>query len=201
LHASVPSTDASNERGGGRRGGKRRRCAAAATGWAAVLEREQRRRAAGIGTGAASSGLSVNPTTFTDVPGGSVGWTFSNIDYLPQSGSALVTINPVAATISVTGYSGNYTASPPRRRQQFGDGVSAARPSAACRSIRWRLAGPLGRAPGLSAMLPREPVFIGRIPSFIEWPISVNIVVRLNFSKFAQRFQRADNHAPPGERE
>ena len=55
--------------------------------------------------------LHVDPTTYTDVPGGLVHWTFDgNTNYNSASGNASVTITKVDATINVTGYSGPYTA-------------------------------------------------------------------------------------------
>src|SRR5205814_5678773 len=55
--------------------------------------------------------LHVATTTYTDVPGGSVHWTFDgNTNYNSGSGNATVTITKVDATIDVTGYSGPYTA-------------------------------------------------------------------------------------------
>jgi hypothetical protein len=41
-----------------------------------------------------------------------VHWTFSNTNYNPQSGDASVTITPINATCTVTGYSGPYTGTP-----------------------------------------------------------------------------------------
>jgi hypothetical protein len=53
----------------------------------------------------------VATTTFTDVPGGSVHWTFDgDTNYNSTSGDVQVTITKVDATIAVTGYNGPYTA-------------------------------------------------------------------------------------------
>ncbi|HLO06959.1 MAG TPA: kelch repeat-containing protein, partial [Terriglobales bacterium] len=55
--------------------------------------------------------LHVAATTYTDVPGGLVHWTFDgNTNYNSASGDATVTITKIDATIAVTGYSGPYTA-------------------------------------------------------------------------------------------
>ncbi|MFI5380620.1 MAG: beta strand repeat-containing protein, partial [Tepidisphaerales bacterium] len=62
------------------------------------------------GVGGSLAGLSVDPTTYTDVPGGLVHWSFSNSNYLPQSGDAPVTITPATATVTVNDYSGTYDA-------------------------------------------------------------------------------------------
>src|SRR6185369_10700758 len=57
--------------------------------------------------------LHVATTTYTDVPGGLVHWSFDgNTNYNPGSGDAQVTITKVDATVSVNGYSGPYTATP-----------------------------------------------------------------------------------------
>ena len=58
------------------------------------------------------TGLSIDPTTYTDVPGGSVHWTFTNANYNDDSGDATVTINKADATVTVNGYTGVYDAAP-----------------------------------------------------------------------------------------
>jgi hypothetical protein len=60
-----------------------------------------------------SSLLHVDSTTYTDVPGGNVSWTFDgNTDYKPASGNATVTITQADAVITVTGFSGVYDGDP-----------------------------------------------------------------------------------------
>jgi hypothetical protein len=60
-----------------------------------------------------SSLLHIATTTYTDVPGGSVHWTFDgNTNYNPASGDATVTINKADAIITVTGFSGTYDGNP-----------------------------------------------------------------------------------------
>src|SRR5204862_463250 len=55
--------------------------------------------------------LHVAPTTYTNVPGGAVHWTFDgDTNYNSAFGDATVTITKIDATIVVTGYSGPYTA-------------------------------------------------------------------------------------------
>jgi len=55
--------------------------------------------------------LHVATTTYTNVPGGSVHWTFDgDTNYNSAFGDATVTITKIDATIVVTGYSGPYTA-------------------------------------------------------------------------------------------
>jgi len=49
-------------------------------------------------------GLSIDPTTYTNVPGGLVHWTFTNQNYADQSGDANVAITKANATINVTPY-------------------------------------------------------------------------------------------------
>ena len=53
--------------------------------------------------------LSVDSASFTDVPGGSVAWTFAgNNDYNPTCGTVPIVITPADASITVTGYTGVY---------------------------------------------------------------------------------------------
>src|SRR6476646_2127668 len=67
--------------------------------------------ATGLGGASLNSLLHVDSTTYTDVPGGLVHWTFDgNTNYNSAFGDATVTITKIDATISVTGYSGPYTA-------------------------------------------------------------------------------------------
>src|SRR5215213_5305347 len=54
------------------------------------------------------SGLAIDPTTYTNVPGGSIHWTFTNTNYGDQNGDATVTITKATAVITVTGFSGAY---------------------------------------------------------------------------------------------
>ena len=65
----------------------------------------------GIG-GETLSGLVIDPTTYTNVPGGLVHWTFTNDNYKDQSGNATVTITKADATVSVVGFSGVYDGDP-----------------------------------------------------------------------------------------
>jgi hypothetical protein len=69
--------------------------------------------ASGTATGLAAvdlgSLLHVASTTHTNVPGGSVAWTFDgDVNYFASSGNAAVTINKANAVIAVTPYSVNY---------------------------------------------------------------------------------------------
>ena len=48
----------------------------------------------------ALSGLVIDPTTYTNVPGGSIPWTFTNANYADQNGNATVTINKANQTIT-----------------------------------------------------------------------------------------------------
>ena len=59
-------------------------------------------------TNEALSGLVIDPATFTNVPGGSIPWTFTNANYGDQSGVATVTITKATAVVSVVGFSGVY---------------------------------------------------------------------------------------------
>src|SRR4029079_16149440 len=69
--------------------------------------------ATGLGGADLNSLLHVAATTYTDVPGGPVSWTFDgNTNYNSASGSVDVKISKVNATISVTAYDGPYTATP-----------------------------------------------------------------------------------------
>ena len=68
----------------------------------------------GSATGVASADLSASvtiaPTTYTDYPGGPVAWSFTNNNYVSQSGSVNIDIAKADATVTVTGYSGIYDA-------------------------------------------------------------------------------------------
>jgi len=66
--------------------------------------------ATGVGGANLNSLLHVASTTYTDVPGGPVTWTFDgDTNYNSASGSIDVKIAKVDATISINGYSGAYT--------------------------------------------------------------------------------------------
>jgi len=58
------------------------------------------------------AGLSIAPTTYTNVPGGLVHWTFTNNNYMDQSGDAIVTITTAFAYDGfyspIAGYGGAY---------------------------------------------------------------------------------------------
>jgi hypothetical protein len=54
------------------------------------------------------TGLSIASTTYINVPGGLVHWTFTNNNYVDQSGDATVTINKADATINVVGFTDVY---------------------------------------------------------------------------------------------
>src|SRR5205823_4743142 len=58
------------------------------------------------------TGLSIAPTTYTNVPGGLIHWTFTNENYADQNGDATVTITKATATIVVNSYSVTYDGSP-----------------------------------------------------------------------------------------
>ncbi len=64
--------------------------------------------ATGVG-GAALSGL-VLGDSFTNVPGGTASWTFTDAtgNYNNASGTAAIVITKADATVSVTGYTGVY---------------------------------------------------------------------------------------------
>ena len=59
--------------------------------------------------GATIAGLSLEGTTYTNAPGGLVGWTFSNPDYASQTGNATVTIDQAGSTVTVTPASSSVT--------------------------------------------------------------------------------------------
>jgi PKD repeat protein len=63
----------------------------------------------GVG-GAEVSGLDLGDT-FTDVPGGTAHWTFSNANYNAQSGDVDIVIGKADATCDITGWSGPYDGS------------------------------------------------------------------------------------------
>src|SRR4030095_12754261 len=66
--------------------------------------------ARGMGAADLTAGLNLG-ATFTDVPGGTVHWTFSGgTNYTDQSGDAAIVINKAAATVTVNGYTGVYDA-------------------------------------------------------------------------------------------
>jgi hypothetical protein len=66
-------------------------------------------------TGVLGEDLSASVTlgsTFTDVPGGTANWTFSNLNYYNPGGSVPITINPATATCAISGYTGIYDGAP-----------------------------------------------------------------------------------------
>jgi hypothetical protein len=68
--------------------------------------------ATGVGGVDLSAGLSLG-ATFTDVPGGTVHWTFAGgINYNDQSGDSAVVINKANASVTVNGFTGIYDALP-----------------------------------------------------------------------------------------
>src|SRR5205085_10532469 len=54
------------------------------------------------------TGLVIANTTYTNVPGGLIHWTFTKQNYAEQKGDATVTISKATAIITVTGFSGVY---------------------------------------------------------------------------------------------
>ncbi|MFC4815810.1 hypothetical protein, partial [Flavobacterium sp. GCM10023249] len=64
--------------------------------------------ATGVG-GVALTGLDLG-ASFTDVPGGTAHWTFSNPNYEDESGDVSIMINKADANITVNGYTGIYDA-------------------------------------------------------------------------------------------
>ena len=64
--------------------------------------------ATGVG-GVALTGLDLG-ASFTDVPGGTAHWTFSNPNYEDESGDVSIVINKADANITVNGYTGVYDA-------------------------------------------------------------------------------------------
>jgi hypothetical protein len=68
--------------------------------------------ATGVNNVDLSAGLDLG-LSFTDVPGGTVNWTFDGgINYNDQSGSVAIVINKADAVVTVSGYSGTYDAQP-----------------------------------------------------------------------------------------
>ncbi|WP_281225854.1 T9SS type A sorting domain-containing protein [Flavobacterium aquiphilum] len=66
--------------------------------------------ATGVADADLSSSVTIAPTTYTNYPGGTVGWSFANNNYAPQSGTVDITINKANAVVTVTGYTGVYDA-------------------------------------------------------------------------------------------
>ncbi|MFZ5430490.1 MAG: MBG domain-containing protein, partial [Bacteroidota bacterium] len=64
--------------------------------------------ATGVNSENLASSVTVATTTYTNVPGGKVAWSFENNNYVSQSGEVDIVINPAAATILVNGYEGTY---------------------------------------------------------------------------------------------
>ncbi|MBI5933010.1 MAG: DNRLRE domain-containing protein [Chloroflexi bacterium] len=60
----------------------------------------------GLG-GATLTGLDLG-SSFTDAPGGTANWSFTNANYNDASGTANIVINKVAATCSITGFTGDF---------------------------------------------------------------------------------------------
>jgi Ca2+-binding RTX toxin-like protein len=74
------------------------------SGFSGVYDGEEHGVVSSSATGVnneALSGLVIASTTYTDVPGGQVHWTFSNTNYTNQSGDATVTITQANLTICI----------------------------------------------------------------------------------------------------
>ncbi len=65
----------------------------------------------GVGSDGTLTGLSLG-ASYTDVPGGTANWSFSNPNYEPENGSVGIVINPVDAVCVVDDYDGDYDALP-----------------------------------------------------------------------------------------
>ena len=63
--------------------------------------------ATGVGGMDLSGGVALG-ASFTNVPGGTAHWTFSDANYNDQSGDAAIDISKATAVISVTPYSVTY---------------------------------------------------------------------------------------------
>ena len=66
--------------------------------------------ATGVGGADLSASVTIAPTTYTDYPGGPVAWSFTNNNYVPQSGSVNIDIAKADALVTVSGYTGTYDA-------------------------------------------------------------------------------------------
>ncbi|PKB15071.1 T9SS type A sorting domain-containing protein [Flavobacterium sp. 5] len=66
--------------------------------------------ATGVGGADLSSSVTIDPLTYTNYPGGTVGWSFAENNYVSQSGSADIAIAKADAVVTVTGYTGVYDA-------------------------------------------------------------------------------------------
>ena len=69
--------------------------------------------ATGVNAEDLSASVSLDSTSFTNVPGGTANWTFTDVtgNYNNDSGNAAITINKANATITVNGYTGTYDGS------------------------------------------------------------------------------------------
>ena len=66
--------------------------------------------AVGVGGANLSAYVTIGAQTFTNVPGGTVNWSFAEPNYVSQSGAANIVIGQAVATVTVTGYTGTYDA-------------------------------------------------------------------------------------------
>jgi hypothetical protein len=64
--------------------------------------------ATGVNSEDLSGSVIVGTQTYTNVPGGTVAWSFEHNNYQSQNGTVDITINKAAATIDVAGYEGVY---------------------------------------------------------------------------------------------
>ena len=68
--------------------------------------------ATGVGGADLSAAVTIGSQTFTNVPGGSVPWSFTHQNYVSQSGTAAITITAATAAITVNGYTTPYDGQP-----------------------------------------------------------------------------------------
>jgi hypothetical protein len=68
--------------------------------------------ATGVNSEDLSSSVIIGTETYTDVPGGTVDWSFDHINYVSQNDTVNITISKAAATIVVAGYEGVYDGQP-----------------------------------------------------------------------------------------
>ena len=68
--------------------------------------------ATGVGGVNLANSVTIGSQTFTDVPGGTVPWSFTNTNYVSQSGTVDVVISPATANINVPAYSVEYDSQP-----------------------------------------------------------------------------------------
>ena len=120
-----------------------------------------------VGVGGANLGASVTigNEIFTNVPGGTVNWSFAEPNYISQNGTANIVISQAVANVSVTGYTGTYDGAAhgaDRHSDRHGRRRPQRRTSTSAQASPTRPAAP---PPGLSRAARTTPIRTASLPS------------------------------------